>query len=282
MNSRRLFLIAAYSKKNIVDSALVYMVKSLSQCGDIVLVMDNIAPQSEIEKISPYVLYASATRHGEYDFGSYKRAYIYARDAGILSNYDFVYLINDSVYGPLYEIEPYLKKMESFGTSAFGLVWHPHKTEPHIQSWFIGIRPDVFLSDWFDKFITSVTHQPDKGTITYMYEQGFTRLLNKHDIQYKCIFSAPGRSIYNKVKKFYCDGLPFIKKVAFIRHHGCIGKQILYVLNHISPDVRDSILNAARDTYGEKYINWLLTKNPIKIIFRNIKYFIHKICTEKL
>ena len=34
---------------------------------------------SELEKLAPYCLYTSGIRHGEYDFGSYKRAYIWAK-----------------------------------------------------------------------------------------------------------------------------------------------------------------------------------------------------------
>lgn len=280
--NKRLFLIAGYSAQKIVDTGLIYMLQAMSEHGDTVLVMDSDVPQSELNKISKYVLHASAKKHGEYDFGSYKRAYTYARDTGILSNYDFVYLINDSVYGPLYPIDSYLKKMESFNTDAFGLVWHPHKTEPHIQSWFIGMRQSVFLSEQFDKFITSVTHQHDKGMVTYLYERGFTRLLEANKFQHRCLFNAPGRSIYNKIKKFYRMGLPFMKKCAFTRHSGRLGAQILYVLNHISKPASDSILSAARATYGDKYIFWLLTGNPFKIIWRSTIYFIHKICTEKL
>ena len=33
------------------------------------------------------ILHAIATRHGEYDFGSYKRGFQYARDKKILNNY---------------------------------------------------------------------------------------------------------------------------------------------------------------------------------------------------
>lgn len=279
---RRLFLMAGYSAQNKINSSLVYMIKQFAQYGDVILFMDNDTPDTELAKISKYVIHSGAQRHGEYDFGSYKRAYTYARDTGILQKYDIIYLINDSVYGPLYPIKPYLQKMESFNTDAFGLVYNPHKKHPHIQSWFIGMRRAVFISDWFDKFITSVTQQPNKGAITYLYEQGFTRLLNEHHITWKCLFSASGRSIYNNVKHLYRAKVPFIKRAAFTRHNGRLGGQILYVLNHTNRSARDSILYDARETYGPEYINWLLTKNPIKIISRNIKYFIKKIRTEKL
>ena len=254
---KRLFLVAGYSAKNTVDAALVYLVQKLAACGDVILIMDSDTPRVELNRVRQYVL-------------------------GILQKYDFVYLINDSVYGPLYEIEPYLQKMESYKTDAFGLACNPHKQRPHIQSWFIGMRPNVFASKWFDKFISSVTHQSDKGAITYLYEQGFTQQLNIHNIKWKCMMSAPGRSIYNNVKKLYCAGLPFIKKCAFTRHNGRLGSQILYVLRHTPCDARNAILSSARDTFGEKYIDWLLTRNPFKIVFRNIKYFFHKILTEGL
>lgn len=281
-NTNRLFLIAGYSAQNKVDASLVYMVRKLSEFGDIVLVMDSSTPKSELDKLSPYVIYAAAERHHEYDFGSYKRAYIYAKEAGILGNYEFLYLINDSVYGPVISMNDTFKIIEEYGTDAFGLVLNPHKERPHIQSWFIGMRKSVFLTDWFDKFMLSITRQPDKGAVTYLYEQGFTRLLNQHDKKWKCKYSVPGRGIYNNVKQLYRAGMPFIKKIAFTRHNGALGMQISYVLRHTNTDARDAILSGAKDNFGSKYMDMLLTRNPVKIMFRNITYFIKKIFTEGL
>lgn len=281
-SNKRLFLVAGYSAKNTVDAALVYLVQKLAACGDVILIMDSDTPRVELNRVRPYVLHADAVRHGEYDFGSYKRAYTYARDTGILQKYNYIYMVNDSVYGPLYPIEQYLNKMESYGTDVFGLVCNPHKSHSHIQSWFIGMQTDIATSKWLDEFMSGITHQPDKGSITYLYEQGFTRLLNAHDIIWKCMYSASGRSIYNNVKKLYRAGMPFIKKAAFTRHNGHLGGQIAYVLRHVPNDVRAAIMTSARGAFGDKYINWLLTRNPIKIMFRGIKYFIHKILNEGL
>ena len=282
MKSRRLFLLAGYSARGAVDESLVYMVQSLSTHGDIILVMDCDVPAPELDKLRTYVLHADAHRHGEYDFGSYKRAYIYARDTAILSKYDYIYMINDSVYGPTRPIGPYFETMESFGVPVFGLVCNPHHERPHIQSWFIGMRRDTVCTDWFDRFITSVRPQRDKGAITYLYEQGFTKLITAQNIAYRCIFSVPGRSIYNSVRHLYRNGMPFIKKASFTRHNGCLGRQIRYVLSHTDKNVRDAILSSARDSLGDEYIDWLLTKNPFKILYRNVRYFFHKIRTEKL
>lgn len=282
MKSKRLFLVAGYSAQNKVDAALIYMVKSLSDLGDVILVMDSDVPKSELDKISNYVIYSDAVRHFEYDFGSYKRAYVYAKENGLLNNYEYLYIINDSVYGPVHPLDISLNKMESFGTDSFGLVYNPHKKNPHIQSWFIGFKPSIFLSDWFNKFMVSITRQPSKGVITYVYEQGLSKLIREHNGTIQCIYSAPGRSVYNDIKKLYDAGMPFIKKVAFTRHGGALGSQLCYVLNKTDPITKNAITSAAKETFGERYINWLLTRNPVKIFLRNAKYFIHKIFTEGL
>ena len=82
-SNKRLFLVAGYSAKNIVDAALVYLVQKLAACGDVILIMDSDTPRVELNRVRPYVLHADAVRHDEYDFGSYKRAYTYARDTEI-------------------------------------------------------------------------------------------------------------------------------------------------------------------------------------------------------
>ncbi len=277
MKPKRLFLIAGYNTQNKLDAALVYMLKELHVYGDIILAMDNDVPEPELNKVSSYTLHIIALRHKEYDFGSYKRAYAYASEKELLNNYDFVYMINDSVYGPLFDIGKTFQNIESFNTDAFGLVCNPHKRHPHIQSWFIGMKPSVFAAQWFKDFIESVTKQKDKGSVTCLYEQGFTKLLEKHNKTWKCQYSVSGRGIYNKIKKLYNIGIPFIKKVAFTRHNGALGRQIEYVLNKCSTEARIAIISSAKESFGSEYTKWLLTKNPIKIIYRNVTYFILKL-----
>ena len=233
MKTKRLFLFAGYHPKNIVDDALVYYVKSLSKFGDVVLCMDSDCPDLETNKIKKYTLHTIVTRHGEYDFGSYKRAYLWAYENLKLTDYDFVYLVNDSVYGPMYPLGRYFDAMENMGHDAFGLVTKKHTSHPHIQSWFIGTKPDIFLSDWFDGFMRNIKKLADKGQITSQYENGFSKLVVEHGSTWDCLYHVFNRGVYNKVKKLYKSGMPFMKKVVFIRNHGGLGHQVLYVLNHV-------------------------------------------------
>lgn len=277
MYPKRLFLFAGYNKSGIIDDALVFYVRCLSKFGDIVLCMDSDTPASELKKVRKYCVHAIGARHGEYDFGSYKRAYIWATEHLKLSDYDFLYMVNDSVYGPLCDMTPYFDRMESMPCDAFGMAQKRHRTRAHIQSWFIGLRASVFCTEWFDDFMHAITKLVSKTQITIEYEHGLSHMITNNGLKWCGLYSVFNRDIYNGVSKAFHAGIPFIKKDAFIRHNGTLGGQILHVLNHSHPYARDAILSSARTQYGEQYINWLLTHNPIKILIRNIKHITKKL-----
>ena len=91
MKPKRLFLFAAYDRNGIIDDALIYYIESLSLLGDIVFIMDSDCTGAELKKVQKHCVYASGTRHNEYDFGSYKRAFNWATKNLKLSDYDFIY-----------------------------------------------------------------------------------------------------------------------------------------------------------------------------------------------
>lgn len=277
---KRLFLFAGYDKDGIIDESLLMYVSAVSKFGDVVLCMDSDCPDSELNKLQDITLHAMATRHREYDFGSYKRAYNWALENLDLSKYDFVYMLNDSMYGPLFDLSPYFEKMETPDWDAFGMVKNPHAKSPHIQSWFIGMRPAVFTSDWFYELLQSVRHHDDKGSVTILYEHGFTKHLIGRNMKWGALYSAPGRSVYNRIKHFYKRKMPFIKKLSVSRHYGALGRQLLYILNRCPHDMRHAIMQNANRIYGAEYMSRTLTRNPFKIMHRNIKYTIHKLKTE--
>ena len=186
-------------------------------------------------------------------------------------------MANDSVYGPLHKLKPVLELMESYNTDAFGMTESLHTRYRHIQSWFMGMRQSVFLSDWFDKFIMGVQRVATKNQVTILYENEFTYLVEKNGLTWRCPFICPGRSVYNKPKKLFIQGCPFIKRMSFTRHNGAIGHQLYYILKNCDKNAAQAVINGANHAYTEKYISWLLTPNPLSGIFRGIKYAIQKL-----
>ncbi|MDR1337535.1 MAG: hypothetical protein LBJ73_00720 [Rickettsiales bacterium] len=280
MTPKRLFLFAAFDPKDqnhgIVDDSLLVYLSALNELGDVVLYMDNDVAADELNKVAPFVLHAGANRHKEYDFGSYKRAYIWASENLDLSGYDWVYMVNDSVYAPLRPLGPLVERMESSRWDATGATCNPNPKHPHIQSWFIGMSPSVFAADWFGTFMRGVARHNEKGAITRLYEQGFTRNLIKRNIPWGCAYTIKNRGIYNRVARLFHRGFPFMKKLALTRHNGALGRQILYVLNRAPAHVRSAVIQNAERQYGREYVSKLLTRNPFKILFRNIRYALYK------
>ena len=273
----RLFLFAGFDKDGIVDDALIYYVKELSKHGDVILCMDCDCKKSSVDKINKYIVHTIIKRHGEYDFGSYKRCFQYAYKKDILKNYDYLYLVNDSVFGPTINIKETLTKIESVRADAVGLIVSKHKTHSFMESWFIKLNQKVFISDWFHDFINSIQNEERKSAITIKYEHGLTKLIANNNCLWDGLYYVYGRDTYNRPKYLFKHGCPFIKKVSFTRHNGACGNQIKYILNHCDKSSAKAILNSVNRLYGKQYMNWFLTYNPLKILYRNFTYVIKKL-----
>lgn len=232
---KRLFLFAGFDKDNIVDDTVVYYVNALSKFGDVIFVMDNDLPKNQLEKISkmPHVLYANGMRHGEYDFGSYKRAYLWAKQNKILDDYDWLYLVNDSVYGPLWDLTNVLDNLENSDADLVGMTANCDKCTPeHVQSWFVGCTHNVFASDFFDKFMCKITRIPNKTALVLKYEVGLSWMIVRRGFKMKTLVNAKDNDIYKEPCSILVNGVPFVKK------NGAANLRKLYFLNpHIEDDV---------------------------------------------
>jgi lipopolysaccharide biosynthesis protein len=275
--NKRLFLFAGFDKDNIIDDALVYYISKLSKFGDVIVCIDSDCDDTQTDKLKPFTIHTIAKRHGEYDFGSYKRAFEYARNSDILKNYDYLYLVNDSVFGPLFDMGQIIKKIENSDSDSCCLVVSKHKTHKFMESWFIRLNKKIFMSVWFDEFISSVQHEEYKYLVTVKYEHGLTNVIKNNGCSWDGIYKFHGRFTYNNPKRLFKIGCPFVKKASFTRHNGGVGNQIKYVLKHANTNARDAIMNTAGRVYGKKYMNWLLTSNPLKIFYRNITYLFKKV-----
>jgi lipopolysaccharide biosynthesis protein len=215
--TKRLFVFAGFDKDNIVDNTLLYYVRALSNLGDIIFVMDNDLPTQEIKKISgiPNVLYAKAVRHNEYDFGSYKRGYIFAKEKKLLKKYDWMYFVNDSVYGPMSDLEPLLVNLEKSGSDLIGMASDQDDSVPlHVQSWFVGFSKTVFTSDFFDSFVQKITHLDSKRIIVMKYEIGLSGLVMRHGFKMTTVLKPEHNNIFENPRLVLSAGVPFVKKNA--------------------------------------------------------------------
>ena len=261
--SKRLFIFAGYDKDCIVDATLLHYLRSLSELGDIIFTMDCNLPENEINKVKNIknVLSVTATNHGEYDFGSYKRGFKYAKKNNLLDQYDWVYFVNDSVYGPLFNIKSILEDLESRGVDLTGMTDFQNKPTPiQVQSWFVGISKRVANEQFLADFMENVTREVAKQLIVLKYEVGLSQTILKHGYKMSTFLSGQigevSHDMYQEPIEMLKRGIPFVKKAAL---EALNGLQFLYP--YTSNKVVDDIYNHA-----------IRTKIPLVAINQNARY----------
>lgn len=185
----RVAIFASYSGNGEIADYVVYYLRELKKvCDAIIFIADNPIFPGEIEKIKDLVIFAKFKRHCEYDFGSYKRGYNYAKKIGVLDKCDEIVICNDSCYGPVYPFEEVFGKMDKQKDVDFwGLVANDD-IKFHLQSYFLVFKKQVFNSKPFDKFINSVKKEKSFWDIVLKYEIEMTDFLKKNNFKVSAFF----------------------------------------------------------------------------------------------
>lgn len=221
--NKRLFIFAAYDKDQIVDDTLVWYLNALSEYGDIIFTMDNNLSENELKKVTDIknIIHAEAVRHNEYDFGSYKRGYQYATKKKLFAKYDWVYFVNDSVYGPLWDMKPILDNLETNGADLTGMIDYEAKNVPiQVQSWFVGMSKKLVTEDFIKSFFDNVSVQAFKQLVVLKYETALTNFCHIHNYKMYTFVSGENgdvaHSMYSEPITVLKRGIPFIKKTAIV------------------------------------------------------------------
>lgn len=197
---KRAVIFAHYDKDKIVDDYVIYYLKALKEISDEIIFVscNEIHDKSRLEGLVSKII---DERHDEYDFGSYKRGYLYLKDC--LNNFDELVFVNDSCYGPFYSLKNVFDEMEKRDCDFWGItknnygykqkIAHYFFKIPHVQSYFLVINKNIFTCDFFDKFICSVSHEYDKKDIIAKYEIGLTQMLLEKGFKFDVWVHGYGR-----------------------------------------------------------------------------------------
>ena len=237
---RRLAIYAAYDAAGSVDKADLYYIRALKEVADnVIYVADNGLVAGEAEKLARAVVYIEAAPHGEYDFGSYKRGFEYARTHGLLQNIDELILCNDSCYAPVHPLAPMFEKMRQTACDFWGITENTEFSR-HIQSYFMVFRPQVFNSEIFAAFMSGITRQPDVRSVIGQYEVGLSKILMEKGFVAKSYIEYPAsgeyplslapamRNLTAAPLWLMRQGSPFLKKKALWQREANIERKPLY------------------------------------------------------
>ncbi len=205
---KNIAIFAHYDKHNIIDDYVMIYLQNLKKfCDKIIFVSDGNLSSTEQQKILPMVSDIIATRHQEYDFGSWKIGFNILKEK---YNQEFLganklIFANDSCYciGEFDSIFSQIKSMpdiDCYGiTDGSGYSYH-------LQSYFLVFNQTVFLEEFFDNFLQNVSQQKSKEDLIKAYEFGLSQLLIQKNKKLYAIFGK------DFIQNYYHQNQPLIRK----------------------------------------------------------------------
>jgi len=202
----RCAVFAAFCQEGTIDEPLLFLLSELSKAVDtLIFVADSPIFPAEAEKLTPYVDYILCERHGELDFGSFKRGFEAAEKNGFLTDVEQLIFCNDSCIGPFRPFQDYFDRFSDADFSGMCLKEWGYKKVPKriylaempvLVSYFFAVSRKVFQSDYFRQFIHSIKKEQYKLDILINYEQRLTELLIDQGIQPQSWFSPRPKDSY--------------------------------------------------------------------------------------
>ena len=273
MSFKRLSIFCHHDKYNIIDDYVVYWLKTMNKLSDIIFVSNNDLPETEIDKIKDFTIKNIIGNHGGVANVSLKKAFMYSYDNNLLERYDWLFIISDSIYGPFFDIEPFIKKEEQKQNVAYGFTLAAINTNlEHIQSTFISIPKNIFMDNKFYNFINEIDSiSKDKESQVYKGEIGLSKLIRDMGYKLEGFFDDMDTTleIYNRyepVKSTFIEmiknGYPFIRRTLFTKNYFYIENigEYFELKNIIPKECFDSM---------QKNIDRVIDKEDLKI---NIYY----------
>lgn len=256
--SQRVAVFASFFQNGKIPDYVIYYLKELRKITDcIVFIADCPVYKSELEKLDGLVYYAKFERHQEYDFGSYKRGYLYLKDNLLLNQATELIFCNDSCFGPMHSFSLVFDEMTQKICDFWGITENCIPIN-HLQSYFLVFKKNVFSHQVFDSFIHSITYQKNKKDIVEKYEYGLSTILQQNGFCYKSYIDTHemlslGDQYFTDLSLFYPfflirHKMPFLKCKCFFQPFR----------------IRESTLN------------WILfmkihTNYPINLILKNLR-----------
>jgi rhamnosyltransferase len=174
--SRRAIVLAHFDPQGRFDPHVMHAARAYRQLATRLVLVSNGGgrlPRDLAELVDDYLPRPNAG----YDFGAWKDG-LATLDRG---GFDEVVCVNDSVYGPLFDLAPAFDHPRTAVADLWGMVLSEQPTGrdrprvPHVQSWFFAMRRPLLESAWFDNFWSAVEPAPTKREVVERFEIGLSR-----------------------------------------------------------------------------------------------------------
>lgn len=195
----RLLIYVHFNKYDAISSHVMYQLKEMKPLFSKVVFISN----SQLSKKNVDILFSKnliqefiQRENIGYDFAAWK-AGLELEGLENLGQYDSVTVMNDTCFGPLWDMAPYFNQYESDADIDFwGMTNHAEVKghnlyiPEHLQSYFISFKNRLVVSDVFKNFWQAVRPHTDVQKVIDEYETQYTKLFTKAGFNYTAVLDT--------------------------------------------------------------------------------------------
>ena len=218
---KRLAIFAFYNGKGLINDYVVTYLEYLKEVSDsIIFVADNEPNIKELSKIYPLVSHIESYHHGEYDFGSYKIGFNYAKEHYLLDDVDEIILCNDSCFC-VDSLKPAFDKMDTKSRDFWSMT-ASNEYELHLQSFFLVVKKNLFSSELSSNYLNNVKHLDIFLEIVKTYEIPLKKTFEQKGYKGNSFIKAPEKfnPTFFPIKCMKAK-MPLVKRKIFTESHAC-------------------------------------------------------------
>ena len=243
---RRLVIYVVYDIRGEVDDFIPFALRGLREHAARILVVVNGTLSDEGRaKLEPVADEILVRDNVGFDIWAHKDALDHVGPA--IAEFDEVVLTNDTWFGPVRPYGPVLDRMGERAVHFWGMTDHARE-EPnpfthkgvlpyHLQSFWIAVRREMFLSDAWRQYWRELPPMPSYFDAVLVHEALFTERFSDqgftHDVAYPSAeYPTDHPALFNP-DLLLADGCPVLKRRPFFHYppfldrHAVIGREIL-------------------------------------------------------
>jgi lipopolysaccharide biosynthesis protein len=210
---KRAFLLAHFDRDGIIDPYVVAAAREYRRFADALILISVSATTLPNDLVGIVDTFIPRENSG-YDFGSW-RAGLQALPAP--TDFDEIICVNDSVYGPLFDLASALESPR-IATADFWGMTVSEMSHRHVQSWFFAMRSSVIRSTLFNDFWHSCSTDLPKNEIIMQRELGLSNAIQQSGFGLAAIYD--GRSeplVYPAERHKHCSTFEPRRTLKYLR-----------------------------------------------------------------
>ncbi|OHD81087.1 MAG: hypothetical protein A2355_07280, partial [Spirochaetes bacterium RIFOXYB1_FULL_32_8] len=232
---KRILFFTHYNPVHLLSDYVVFTLQCMrSYYEKIVVISNSTLSQNDYETLGTLADDVFVRKNIGFDFSAWQEA-ILKKGFDALLYYDTLTIMNDTCFGPIFELDTLFQRMESDNTIDFWGITNNKKSKngmpetggaipEHIQSYFMSFKKNVVSSDVFIKFWKKIQPFTNVSEIIQKYETQLTVLLEQTGFRSGTMLDA---NMYNlketNVSNHYPEilidnNVPFIKIKSFLLH----------------------------------------------------------------